>query len=111
MRSLIVRNPTLDASVAPHSWLKCRKLRHKPLPKIARCPASSQKRRYFSRDGEVGHHVVRASLTFQHGHLETVQMPPACLQRAAVMPIARELVGIIAGTVGPTLSRWDEPGC
>ena len=41
---IVVRKPTLEPSVAAHSWLRWRKLRDKPLPKIARCGASSQKR-------------------------------------------------------------------
>ncbi len=50
-------------------------------------------------DGELRHHIVLTPLAFHHGHTQAIQVPPARLQRAAILPIAGALVGILAPTV------------
>jgi hypothetical protein len=54
------------------------------------------------QDREVRNHIVLTVLAFQHGHLQIIEMTPACFQAPTVMPITRKLVGIRASAL-PTV--------
>ena len=51
------------------------------------------------QDGKLRHHIVFTALTFQHGHPQRIQVSPCGFQAAAVMAVARKLVGIGAATM------------